>query len=52
MNTGIGDAVNLASKLAAVLNGRAGDNLLDTYELAASTSRGNWSLPPIAFSPW
>ena len=33
MNTGIGDAVNLAWKLGAVLNGRAGDNLLDTYEL-------------------
>jgi 2-polyprenyl-6-methoxyphenol hydroxylase-like FAD-dependent oxidoreductase len=33
MNTGIGDAVNLAWKLAAVLYGRAGDNLLDTYEL-------------------
>jgi hypothetical protein len=33
MNTGIGDAVNLAWKLAAVLNGSAGDNLLDTFEL-------------------
>ena len=33
MNTGIGDAVNLAWKLAAVLNGSAGDSLLDTYEL-------------------
>jgi 2-polyprenyl-6-methoxyphenol hydroxylase-like FAD-dependent oxidoreductase len=33
MNTGIGDAVNLAWKLAAVLNGRARDSLLDTYEL-------------------
>ena len=32
MNTGIGDAVNLAWKLAAVLNGGAGDGLLDTYE--------------------
>jgi 2-polyprenyl-6-methoxyphenol hydroxylase-like FAD-dependent oxidoreductase len=32
MNTGIGDAINLAWKLAAVLAGRAGDNLLDTYE--------------------
>ena len=32
MNTGIGDAVNLAWKLAAVLNGGAADNLLDTYE--------------------
>jgi len=32
MNTGIGDAVNLAWKLATVLAGRAPDNLLDTYE--------------------
>jgi 2-polyprenyl-6-methoxyphenol hydroxylase-like FAD-dependent oxidoreductase len=32
MNTGIGDAVNLAWKLAAVLNGGAADVLLDTYE--------------------
>jgi 2-polyprenyl-6-methoxyphenol hydroxylase-like FAD-dependent oxidoreductase len=32
MNTGIGDAVNLAWKLAAVLRGRATVSLLDTYE--------------------
>ena len=32
MNTGIGDAVNLAWKLAAVLHGRADTSLLDTYE--------------------
>ena len=32
MNTGIGDAINLAWKLAAVLAGRAPDNLLDSYE--------------------
>jgi 2-polyprenyl-6-methoxyphenol hydroxylase-like FAD-dependent oxidoreductase len=32
MNTGIGDAVNLAWKLAAVLNGGAGASLLATYE--------------------
>jgi 2-polyprenyl-6-methoxyphenol hydroxylase-like FAD-dependent oxidoreductase len=32
MNTGIGDAVNLAWKLAAVLNGAAAESLLDTYE--------------------
>ena len=32
MNTGIGDAVNLAWKLAAVLQGRADTALLDTYE--------------------
>jgi 2-polyprenyl-6-methoxyphenol hydroxylase-like FAD-dependent oxidoreductase len=49
MNTGIGDAVNLAWKLAAVLNHHAGDSLLDTYEverirfarrLVATTDRG------------
>jgi 2-polyprenyl-6-methoxyphenol hydroxylase-like FAD-dependent oxidoreductase len=32
MNTGIGDAVNLAWKLAAVLGGRASPQLLETYE--------------------
>src|SRR6267378_140135 len=32
MNTGIGDAINLAWKLAAVVAGRAGDSLLDSYE--------------------
>jgi 2-polyprenyl-6-methoxyphenol hydroxylase-like FAD-dependent oxidoreductase len=32
MNTGIGDAVNLAWKLAAVLQGRAPAGLLETYE--------------------
>ena len=32
MNTGIGDAVNLAWKLAAVLHCRADPSLLDTYE--------------------
>src|SRR5262249_9705944 len=32
MNTGIGDAVTLAWKLAAVLNGGAPDSLLATYE--------------------
>ncbi|MBI1347089.1 monooxygenase [bacterium] len=32
MNTGIGDAVNLAWKLASVVNGRAAPSLLDTYE--------------------
>ncbi len=30
MNTGIGDAVNLAWKLAAVINGESNENLLDT----------------------
>ena len=32
MNTGIGDAMNLAWKLAAVLRGHADAHLLDTYE--------------------
>jgi hypothetical protein len=32
MNTGIGDAVNLAWKLAAVLSGHAASSLLDGYE--------------------
>ena len=32
MNTGIGDAINLAWKLAAVLSGGAEAGLLDTYE--------------------
>jgi 2-polyprenyl-6-methoxyphenol hydroxylase-like FAD-dependent oxidoreductase len=32
MNTGIGDAVNLAWKLAAVIRGRANSSLLDSYE--------------------
>ena len=47
MNTGIGDAENLAWKLAMVVRGRAGDPLLDSYsaerrpvaeEVLASTS--------------
>ncbi|HEX5263560.1 MAG TPA: FAD-dependent monooxygenase [Phenylobacterium sp.] len=32
MNTGIGDAINLAWKLAAVIAGRAPESLLDSYE--------------------
>lgn len=32
MNTGIGDAVNLAWKLAAVIQGQADETILDTYE--------------------
>jgi 2-polyprenyl-6-methoxyphenol hydroxylase-like FAD-dependent oxidoreductase len=48
MNTGIGDAINLAWKLAAVVKGRASDALLGSYEaerigfaqkLVASTDR-------------
>jgi 2-polyprenyl-6-methoxyphenol hydroxylase-like FAD-dependent oxidoreductase len=33
MNTGIGDAINLAWKLKAVLAGQGSDNLLETYEI-------------------
>jgi 2-polyprenyl-6-methoxyphenol hydroxylase-like FAD-dependent oxidoreductase len=49
MNTGIGDAVNLAWKLAAVLKQDAAESLLDSYEperiafarrLVATTDRG------------
>jgi 2-polyprenyl-6-methoxyphenol hydroxylase-like FAD-dependent oxidoreductase len=49
MNTGIGDAINLAWKLAEVIKGRASPALLDSYEderirfarkLVASTDRG------------
>jgi 2-polyprenyl-6-methoxyphenol hydroxylase-like FAD-dependent oxidoreductase len=32
MNTGLGDSMNLAWKLAAVLGGRAAGDLLDTYQ--------------------
>jgi len=48
MNTGIGDAINLAWKLATVVKGRAPETLLDSYEaerigfarkLVASTDR-------------
>ena len=60
MNTGIGDAVNLAWKLAAVVHGRADASLLDSYEperiafarrLVATTDRaftGVTSSGPIA----
>jgi 2-polyprenyl-6-methoxyphenol hydroxylase-like FAD-dependent oxidoreductase len=49
MNTGIGDSVNLAWKIASVLKNSAPENLLDTYEperigfarrLVATTDRG------------
>ena len=33
MNTGIGDAINLAWKLSAVIDNKATDRLLDSYEL-------------------
>jgi 2-polyprenyl-6-methoxyphenol hydroxylase-like FAD-dependent oxidoreductase len=47
MNTGVHDVHNLAWKLAAVLAGRAGDGLLDTYEAERQpVARRNvaWSL--------
>lgn len=37
MNTGIGDAINLAWKLAEVLKGRAPDTLLDSYDTERRT---------------
>ncbi len=46
MNTGIQDAHNLAWKLAAVLRGRAGPGLLDTYEAErkpVAESNAAWS---------
>ena len=42
MNTGIGDAVNLAWKLAAVLHSRADLGLLDTYEPERIASPDGW----------
>jgi 2-polyprenyl-6-methoxyphenol hydroxylase-like FAD-dependent oxidoreductase len=60
MNTGIGDAINLAWKLANVLHGRADESILDSYEperiafarrLVATTDRaftGVTSRGPIA----
>ena len=52
MNTGIGDAVNLAWKLAAVLDGEATDGLLDTYELERIGFARGSSPQPIASLPW
>ncbi len=43
MNTGIGDAVNLSWKLAAVIHGHANASLLDTYDRSESSLPGNWS---------
>ena len=43
MNTGIQDAYNLGWKLAAVINGEAGDALLDTYE-AERRPIAEWTL--------
>jgi 2-polyprenyl-6-methoxyphenol hydroxylase-like FAD-dependent oxidoreductase len=59
MNTGIGDAINVAWKLAAVLQGRAEPSLLDTYEperiafarrLVATTDRGFTAVTSSSFT--
>ena len=59
MNTGIGDAINLAWKLAAVLQRRASPSVLDSYEperiafarrLVATTDRGFTAVT--SDSPW
>ncbi|MFD0800128.1 FAD-dependent monooxygenase [Streptomonospora algeriensis] len=47
LNTAVQDVHNLAWKLAAVLDGRAGDALLDTYEserLPAAARNVSWSM--------
>ena len=49
MNTGIGDAINLAWKLAAVLGARADEACWTATSRNASPSRGGWSRPPIGF---
>jgi 2-polyprenyl-6-methoxyphenol hydroxylase-like FAD-dependent oxidoreductase len=43
LNTGVQDAYNLGWKLAAVVNGEAGDELLDTYE-AERRPIAEWTL--------
>ncbi|WHT22597.1 FAD-dependent monooxygenase [Crossiella sp. CA-258035] len=55
MNTGMGDAENLAWKLAAVVLGRAGEPLLDTYlaerrPLAAEVLRNTTGATNVLFS--
>ena len=51
MNTGIGDAINLAWKLAAVGGWRAPATICSTpMKPSGSASRGGWSRPPIASS--
>lgn len=61
MNTGIGDAVNLAWKLAAVVHGRAVPAILDTYEserigfarsLVATTDRIFQAVVGRGLTPW
>ncbi len=50
MNTGIGDAINLAWKLAAVLRGHAPDRLLGSYEAERIGFARRLSRRPIACS--
>src|SRR5207249_11365860 len=50
MNTGIGDAVNLAWKLAAVLAGRAAPACSTPTRRSASRSPGPWSQRPTGSS--
>ncbi|MFI7384728.1 FAD-dependent monooxygenase [Streptomyces sp. NPDC049813] len=59
MNTGLQDAANLGWKLAAVVNGRATEALLDTYEAerhpvgkAVLRSSGGMVRMAMAKSPW
>ena len=55
MNTGVGDAENLAWKLALVLRGRAGESLVDTYReerrpLATGVVRGTSGITRLALA--
>ncbi|MFJ4717129.1 FAD-dependent monooxygenase [Streptomyces sp. NPDC088785] len=59
MNVGLQDAANLGWKLAAVLHGRAGDALLDTYEaerhpVGRAVLRGSGAVVRLAMArrPW
>lgn len=54
MNTGIGDAMNLSWKLAAVIDGWAGVDLLDTYETErrpVGIRNTTWSLDNTSLVP-
>ena len=51
MNTGIGDAINLAWKLAAVLAALRRQPCLTAMRQSELRLRGGWSPPPIVFSP-
>ena len=52
MNTGIGDAINLAWKLAAVLNGARPTACSTPTSWSGSASRVDWLPRPIAYSRW